>query len=297
MNILNIGSLNLDYTYAVTHFVKGGETLASLSREVHCGGKGLNQSIALARAGAQVYHAGCIGADGGILKNILCDSGANVSLVKEVDTATGHAIIQVDPCGQNCIIIFSGANNAISESDIDGYLADFDKGDILLVQNETSSLSYAIEQAAKKGMRVALNPSPISNELINSPALKYVSWFILNELEGYALSGEREAEKICTALHEKYPKSRIMLTLGADGCIYYDGETFARHGIYPVTAVDTTGAGDTFAGYFIGCMARGETLERTLTLSSMASAISVSRPGAASSIPTLQEVYQALDNT
>lgn len=295
MKILNIGSLNLDYTYTVPHFVKSGETLASLSREVHCGGKGLNQSIAMSKAGAQVYHAGCIGSEGSMLKNMLSESGVDVSLVSEVETATGHAIIQVDASGQNCIIIFGGANNAIGKTDVDRYLSHFDAGDILLVQNETSCVPYAIEQAAKKGMFVALNPSPISTELISSPVLEHVNLFILNEIEGHELSGELEPENICTAMRKKYPQSQIMLTLGSAGCIYFDGETFVRQGIYPVTAVDTTGAGDTFAGYFLGCMARGETIERTLSISSMASAIAVSRPGAAGSIPSVPEVCRALE--
>lgn len=294
MKILNIGSLNIDYTYSVEHFVRGGETLATLSREKHCGGKGLNQSIALARAGAEVYHAGRIGAEGAALVKELNDSGADTSLILQHDDATGHTIIQVDPTGQNCILIFGGANQKIGNDDIDGYLSAFSAGDILLLQNETSGVAYAIEQAAKKGMHVALNPSPISKELKSSSALKYVRWFILNEIEGYELSGEREPERICAVMQEKYPGSAIVLTLGGDGCLLLDDNGFYRHGAYKVKAIDTTGAGDTFAGYFLGCTAVGMPVEETLAFASMAAAIAVGRPGAAASIPVMDEVRRAL---
>lgn len=294
MKILNIGSLNIDYTYSVEHFVRAGETLAARTREEHCGGKGLNQSIALARAGAKVYHAGCIGAEGTALVKELRDSGADTSLILRRDIATGHAVIQVDPTGQNCILIFGGANREISNEDIDDCLSAFSEGDILLLQNETSGVAYAIEQAARKGMYVALNPSPISEELLASSALKHVHWFILNEIEGYELSGEREPERICTVMREKYPGSTIVLTLGGDGCMLLDDSGFYRHGAYSVSVVDTTGAGDTFAGYFLGCTAAGMPVEETLAYASMAAAIAVGRPGAAASIPLAVEVRRAL---
>ena len=103
MKVLNFGSLNLDYVYQVDHMVQAGETLSSIDRKVFCGGKGLNQSIALARAGAQVYHAGLIGPEGEILVDILKEANVNVELVGQIEEATGHAMIQVDPSGQNCI--------------------------------------------------------------------------------------------------------------------------------------------------------------------------------------------------
>ena len=210
------------------------------------------------------------------------------------DIATGHAVIQVDPTGQNCILIFGGANREISNEDIDDCLSAFSAGDILLLQNETSGVAYAIEQAARKGMYVALNPSPISEELLASSALKHVHWFILNEIEGYELSGEREPERICTVMREKYTGSTIVLTLGGDGCMLLDDSGFYRHGAYSVSVVDTTGAGDTFAGYFLGCTAAGMPVEETLAYASMAAAIAVGRPGAAASIPLAAEVRRAL---
>lgn len=290
MKILSFGSLNLDYVYTVEHFVKGGETLASLSRNEFCGGKGLNQSIALARAGARVYHAGRIGPEGTVLKERLESSGVDTSLTRGIDAPTGHAIIQVDPSGQNCILIYGGANQRISEADVDQMLSDFEAGDVLLLQNETSARDYAITKAAEKGMLVALNPSPMDDGLKNSPALKYVRWFILNEIEGHELSGETEPEKICHTMHQRYPGSIIVLTLGSDGVMYFDGINTYTHGIYRVPVVDTTAAGDIFTGYFLACTAAGKTVPEALDISSKASAIAVSRAGASDSIPTLEEV-------
>lgn len=291
MKILSLGSLNLDHVYAVDHFVRAGETIASTKMENFCGGKGLNQSIALSRGGAQVFHAGRVGADGEVLRERLAQSGVDTAYtVVDPTVPTGHAIIQVEPKGQNCIIIFGGANQTIDPPFIDDVVSQFEQGDIALFQNEISNLDYAIERAAKQGMQVALNPSPINEALRNSPSLKYVKWFILNEIEGYELSGEKEPQAICEALHKKYPGSIVVLTLGKQGVLYSDGTTTARHGIYNVPVVDTTAAGDTFAGFFLACTARGLSVERTLELASKASSLAVSRPGASDSIPTIEEV-------
>ncbi len=294
MKILSLGSLNLDYTYQMDHFVSAGETTACLERSTHRGGKGLNQSVALARAGAEVYHAGRIGAEGTMLTDWLKECGADVSLT-ETDPVlpTGHAIIQVDKTGQNCIIIYAGTNGSITPEFVDRVLENFSAGDILLMQNETSSRDYAIEAAAAKGLQVALNPSPMTPELAASPALKQVKWFILNEIEGKALTGEEEPDRICKAMKERFPDSVVVLTLGSDGVVYYDGSERCGHGIFKVKAVDTTAAGDTFAGFFLACVSKGGTPAQAIALASKASAITVTRPGASDSIPTLEEVLSA----
>ena len=116
MRVLNFGSLNLDYVYAVNHFVQPGETIASLSRTIKCGGKGLNQSMALARAGASVVHAGCIGTDGDPLRDLLSENGVDVSALKQIDEMQGHTVIQVNPEGENSIILFGGSNQCVAGS-------------------------------------------------------------------------------------------------------------------------------------------------------------------------------------
>ena len=294
MKILNMGSLNLDIVYHVDHVVMPGETLSSSSVEEHLGGKGLNQSIACAKAGACVYHAGKIGVDGLVLKEELEKNGINTKFLDQVtDTKNGHAIIQVDKNGQNSIILFAGSNHKITEADVDRTLEDFEAGDILLLQNETTCVQYAIKAAHEKGMQVVLNPSPMSPELASMDELKYVDWFVLNEVEGNQISGETEPEKICDSILARYPDAHVMLTLGGNGCMFKDKNTVARHPIFKVKVVDTTAAGDTFTGYFLAGVVKGMPMEKILEMASKASAIAVGRPGASPSIPTLEEVENA----
>ena len=290
MKILNIGSLNIDHVYRVDHAVRPGETISAANLQLFCGGKGLNQSIALSKAGAKVYHAGKIGQDGLMLTERLAQSGVNTEYTKvNNEVPTGHAIIQVDTKGQNCIVIFGGANTDITESDIDDILQNFEDGDILLLQNEVSNIEYAIEKAHEKNMKIALNPSPIGN-LASSDKLKYVDWFILNEVEGLEITGEEVGRDICIHLVNRFPNCKVVLTLGKQGCLYYDGNTFYKHGIYDVKVVDTTAAGDTFTGYFLACIMENMEIDKALTLASKASSIAVSKAGASDSIPTREEV-------
>lgn len=290
MKILNVGSLNIDYVYSVDHAVRPGETISSTKRQIFCGGKGLNQSIALSKAGANVYHAGKIGQDGLMLTKRLTENGVNIEYIKiQPDIPTGHAIIQVDSKGQNCIVVYGGANTNILEKDIDDILHNFEAGDILLLQNEVNNIEYIIEKAYKKNMRIALNPSPIG-ELASSDKLEYIDWFILNEVEGFEITGKKSGKDICFNLVERFPKCKVVLTLGKQGCIYYDGIQFYEHSIYDVKVVDTTAAGDTFTGYFLACTVENMDIDKTLTLASKASSIAVSREGASDSIPTREEV-------
>lgn len=291
MKILNFGSLNLDFVYGVDQFVRPGETKSSLSMETFCGGKGLNQSIAISKAGVEVYHAGAIGkSDGDILLDLLIENGVNTDYIMHYDDVpTGHAIIQVDRSGQNCILLYGGANQMITKDHVDRTLSNFTKGDILLLQNEINMMDYIIKEAYTKGLIIALNPSPMDEKILMLP-LEYVDYFILNEVEGADISSAREEIDILEALINKYPNSKIVLTLGENGSIYKDSKVSIKQGIYNAPVADTTGAGDTFTGYFIGSIATGNNVSEALRLASLASAISVSRSGAASSIPDIDEV-------
>lgn len=292
MKILNFGSLNIDKVYQVEHFVRPGETISSLRLDTFAGGKGLNQSTALAKAGAQVYHAGKIGRDGDFLVKLLEENGVDCSCIIKEDIETGHAIIQVDKTGQNNIILFGGANREITEKDIDTILSKFEAGDILLLQNEISGLEYIIQHAYELGMRIALNPSPIDSALLKLP-LEKIEWFILNELEGKDITGETLAEDIIRVMLEKFPNSKVVLTLGEQGVWYADRVTRESHGIFAVNVVDTTAAGDTFTGYFLALTNEGKEVAEVLKTASKASAMAVSKPGAAESIPLREQV----DNT
>lgn len=294
MKILNLGSLNLDKVYHVDHFVQPGESLGVSRLETFCGGKGLNQSTALARAGAEVSHLGAVGADGAELVRTLADSGVDVHLIRVLDTVSGHAVIQITPEGQNGILIFGGANLQISQQSVDRALALFSPGDLLLLQNETSQGEYAMRQAKQKGLLVAMNPSPISEELFRFP-LELADYLILNETEGAALSGfpSTEPEKVLEGLCRKFPKSVIVLTLGAGGVLCRaEGQTF-RCGACRVPVVDTTAAGDTFCGYFLSGVAKGLPVPEILRISSVAGGLAVSREGASNSIPDWEEVIRS----
>lgn len=288
--ILNFGSLNMDDVYSVDHFVQPGETLGTLGYRLVPGGKGLNQSVALAMSGAQVRHAGKVGKDGLFLLEFLMEHGVDTTLVSSQGSVTGHAIIQVDAKGQNCILLHQGANGEITPEEIGAALACYGEGDLLVLQNEINSIGEIIDRAYEKGMKIALNPSPIDKKLADSYPLEKIHWFLLNEVEGNALTGKSDPEQIADTLLERYPDSKVVLTLGKAGVLYRDRDSRFTHGIYQVDVVDTTAAGDTFTGYFLGCTLRGLPVPECLRLASVASSLAVSRMGAAVSIPAMAEV-------
>lgn len=292
MKVLNFGSLNLDYVYSVDHMVTPGETLASYGMNTFCGGKGLNQSIALAKAGVPVWHAGLIGEEGDILLNTCKAGGVNADYIRKIPGKSGHTIIQVDKNGQNCILLYGGANQSITKDYVDEVLSHFEKGDILLLQNEINLLDYIIDCAYEKEMMIILNPSPY-NERLDSCDFRKISMFLLNEIEGEQVTGEKDPDKILAELRVRYPNAKVVLTLGKDGSVYQYKEERYRQGIYQVKAVDTTAAGDTFTGYFISSIIEGMPVQEGLRLAAKASAIAVSREGATDSIPARSEVEKA----
>lgn len=294
MKVLNFGSLNYDYVYSVDHAVIPGETMDSFGMETFLGGKGFNQSISLARAGVEVYHAGLVGEEGQMFLDACKKNGIDTTFVKMVPGKSGHAIIQVDKNAQNCILLYGGSNRKITRAFVDEVLSHFEKGDILLLQNEINELDYLIDKAYEIGMQIALNPSPFDAAL-DKCDLGKVSVFLLNEIEGGQISGESEPDKILDKMMEQYPEARIVLTLGSDGVVYRDKNQTCRQGIFQVKAVDTTAAGDTFTGYFIASWIADMPVPETLRMCAKASSITVSRKGAADSIPTRKEVQESLE--
>ncbi len=288
MDILNFGSLNIDHVYRMERFVRPGETVSSLSYERFCGGKGLNQSIALARAGASVFHAGKIGPEGGLLKVALAENEVDIRFVETCETPTGHAVIQVDAAGENAIFLFGGANRMVTAKDAERALEDFKAGDMLLVQNEISAVGEIVALAAAREMVVAMNPAPMNADVLTYP-LDKVNYFFLNETEAMGLSGESAPDRALAALTSRYPAARIVLTLGSRGALCaWDGQT-AEARAPKVEAVDATGAGDTFIGYYLAAVSSGRAEAEALDLACRAAALSVTRKGASSSIPWLDE--------
>lgn len=288
MRILNIGSLNIDYVYQVDHFVQPGETLHAASLRTGCGGKGLNQSIALARAGVETWHAGMIGEGGTFLQEKLASSGVHTDLVRQTGESTGHAIIQVEGSGQNSILLYGGANRCLTEDFVDAALERFEPGDWLLLQNETACVGYAMAQAKRRGLQVALNAAPADGALWQMP-LELVDLLFVNEVEGAFLAGTEAPEEIAAVLTEKYPDTTLVLTLGGDGAVASRGGETVRGAAFQVPVVDTTAAGDTFIGFFMRGVLDGRPLEDCLRLAAAASALAVTRKGAADSVPSYEE--------
>ena len=294
MKVVNFGSLNIDHVYAVDHFCRAGETIHTKSYTQNAGGKGLNQSIAVSRSGQKVHHAGLLGPEGTRLAELLSGSGVDLRYLKHTDVPQGHAVIQVQPDGQNCIFLYGGSNQAVTPQEIDEVLMQLNAGDYLLLQNEIANLTYLLRAAARRGLRVVLNASPISDELLNAD-LSGVDWLVVNEIECAAMAGCGDAQAGYETLKQRYPSLGILLTLGSEGSVSWKDGTEVRQCAYPVKAVDTTGAGDTFMGYFVGCLAQGMERQTAMQYASMASAISVTRPGAAASIPLMDEVRAAVE--
>ncbi len=291
MRILSFGSMNVDHTYRVGRIVGPGQTVPADAYEKHVGGKGLNQSVALARAGAKVFHAGMIGEEGGMLLDFLRSADVDVTnVVTTTRVPCGHAMIQVDAEGQNSIVCYGGANYAVEPEFIDAVLASFGPGDALVCQNEISNAGYLIEAAHDKGIFVIFNPSPLSAGLTDYP-LDKVDLFIMNETEAAFLCGrEGFGAEARTELTGRYPDAKFVVTLGGDGAVYFDknGRSFCP--AMSVDPVDTTGAGDTFTGYFVTEYLTGAAPQVALRAASAAAGLAVTRRGAAEAIPMRSEV-------
>jgi len=280
--IYNLGSLNLDRVFRVPHMVAPGETLAASSLATYPGGKGANQSVALARAGARVVHIGRIGTDGKMLCERLAAEGVDVRHVVEMsDTPSGQAIILVDDQGQNSIVILAGANGAITAADVAAALADAPAGSWLLAQNETSCVGDAMRLAKQRGLKVVFNPAP-ADERVRGYPVELVDLWCLNETEHHLL-------------HDLLPRKlgadqEVLLTRGAGGAALWRADGELHLPAEPVEVVDTTAAGDTFLGYYLAGLVAGQSPPARLERAIRAAAICVTRPGAMDSIPNAEEV-------
>lgn len=286
---INLGSINIDYVYTVDRFVRPGETLASSEYEIFAGGKGFNQSVALARAGAATRHIGAIGKDSSWLLDRLANEGVDIANVEVSDMATGHAIIQVAPNGENAILLHSGANHSLNPSSVAKAVSKGSKNDILLLQNETSCVAEAMRLGKEQGMQVVFNSAPM-NPAVRDYPLDCVDVFILNETEAEGLTGKASVEAVRDEMRRLYPEATTVLTLGEDGVLYCDANAELRQSAFPVEAVDTTAAGDTFIGYFLAEWMKGSPPAEALSVGCRAASICVTRAGAAKSIPFREEL-------
>ena len=279
-DVWNLGSVNVDRVYSLDHIVAPGETESASALAEAPGGKGFNQSVALARAGARVHHVGAVGEDGAFLAAMLREAGADTAHLAAVPGPTGHAIIQVDWAGRNSIVVFAAANGRVAPDAVRAALAGAKPGDVLLCQNETSAVAEAMREAKARGMRIVFNPSPFDAKIAALP-LELVDLFVVNETEEAGL----------LALGGPAAAAARVVTRGADGCeSLAPGRDPVRADAFRVEAVDTTAAGDTFTGYYLAALAAGAGEGEALRRASAAAAIAVTRPGAAPSVPWADEV-------
>lgn len=215
--------------------------------------------------------------------------------MKTTDNKTGHAIIQLSSDGQNSILLYGGANQCIDEQFINDVLSDFESGDYLVVQNEISCMPKLIDEAINIGMKIFLNPSPFTDELLSFPIEK-IDTIIMNEVEGMQFTGEKSPDAIVDNMRKKYPNTNILLTLGSKGSLYVSSEERCFVSAVMTTVVDTTGAGDTFTGYFIGSLSKGYKVAEAQKIATLAASIAVGELGAACSIPSWDVVAKLISD-
>jgi len=287
--VFNFGSINVDYVYRVPHLVQPGETLSSDALETVLGGKGANQSVALARAGVAVTHIGRVGKSDGWATDMLAEFGVNTSSIESMDMPSGHAIIQVDAAGENAIVLHGGANQSFDANSIRSMLSKASQGDWLLLQNECNALDAAFSIAEELGLNIAFNPAPM-NDAVASLPLAQCKVLILNEVEAAQLAGTNDQQALEQALQEKYPHLMIVLTLGSRGAKLLHGEHQFTAASPSVNVVDTTGAGDTFVGFLLAGIINNDAPEVSLQRACNAGSLAVTVAGATPSIPSLEQV-------
>ena len=288
MAVYNLGSINADLFYRVPHLLAPGETLASTKHSRGLGGKGANMSVAIARAAARAVHIGAVGSDGRWAVERLLEYGVDTRSIVELDTVTGHAVIMVDDQGENAILIHPGANRALTETHIASALGAASEEDFFLFQNETSGQVEGATLASAKGMRVVYAAAPFDAKAVEA-VLPMLDILVVNAVEAQQLTDD-----LGVALAD-LPVRDVIVTLGGDGCrwINTDEGTEQTFPAIPVTAVDTTGAGDTFTGFLVAALDRGLPMEQAILLGQQAGAIMVTRHGTADVIPDLKDIQDA----
>ena len=283
MTVFNLGSINIDLVYTVPHFPAPGETLTTLDHQRTLGGKGANQSIALARAGGDVRHIGATNREDEWLSAEMRGAGVGMSGVQDSSLATGHAIVSVSVDGENQILLFPGANHDIDMDDANATLDQAGDGDWALLQNETNGGAEFVAAARHRGLKLAYSAAPFDAE-ITAGLLPHTDLLIVNE---------GEAEALAAMLGRPATEAGIphlVITRGGDGSDY-TGEAGSFHQpAFDVDVVDTTGAGDCFFGYFLAELAVGVAVPQALRLASAAGALHVTRLGAGAVIPDRADV-------
>jgi len=285
--IYNFGSINVDHVYRVEHLPAPGETIAASQHQTFLGGKGINQSIAISRAHGEIRHIGAIGPDREWVIRQIEDAGIKTDYISIVAAPTGHAIINVDDDGENAIVIFSGANLCLTEEQITKNLAAAMPQDWVLLQNETNLAAEICNEANNRGCKIAYSAAPFIAET-TLELLPFASLLVLNEGEAVALG----AALNCAPINIPIPE--LLVTCGNKGAWLRTQDQTFKQNAFSVSPVDTTGAGDTFLGSFLALYDQGSNAQDALRYAAAASALQVTKPGAALAIPLRQEVEDFL---
>jgi ribokinase len=295
--LVNVGSLCIDLVYGVPAIVAAGETIAAGERQLFAGGKGLNQSVAAARAGASVCHFGAVGEDGAMLLDVLRREGVDISGVAQLDGPSGHAVIQVDAAGQNAIVISGGTNRRLSPAHVDQAMACIEPGDWVLLQNEINDVDVVMKKAAEAGAYVAFNVAP-PDERIHHYPIELLRLLVVNGHEAMALAQQPTADEALDVLTARCPDTDIVLTRGRHGLLCRDAaqNRLLSMQAFTVDAVDETAAGDAFVGYLMAGLVAGLPIAATLARASAAGALAVTKEGAAPSVPAAEAVDALLQS-
>ncbi|MEM9318698.1 MAG: ribokinase [Pseudomonadota bacterium] len=279
--ILNVGSINIDLVYRVPHLVRPGETLAAEKFTRNLGGKGANQSIAAAKAGASVMHCGAVGYDGHDYVKELADAGVSTDTIEILSEPTGHAVVAVDAEGENSIMLFAGANHAIADRLLDDAFADIGPDDWVMLQNEVQVNVEAAVRARGKGASVVYSAAPFDPDAVMD-ILPFITHLLLNEIENAALDH----------LSVPVPDTIIrVVTQGAAGATWLAQSQNMHVAAFDVPDVlDTTGAGDCFAGNLVAALERGMSPIDAVYFAQAAAAIQITRNGAAPAMPSRAEI-------
>lgn len=298
-NIVVIGSSNTDMVVKTSHLPAAGETVLGGEFMMNAGGKGANQAVAAARYGEHVVFVARVGDDmfGRQTLESLRRDGIDTSCVSvDSDRMSGVALISVNAEGENSIVVASGANMALGREDIDRAAEEIRRADVVLMQLEVpmATVEYAAEVAAAAGVPVILNPAPAPAGPLGAGLLSRIDVITPNRSEAARISGIEvtdmaSARRAAEAIHAMGTR-RVIITLGGEGSLIYDGGEFEHIGATRVEAVDTTAAGDTFNGVLAVGVAEGLSLARAAREASVAAAISVTRMGAQTAAPTRAEV-------
>lgn len=284
--ILNFGSINIDNVYAVESLPGPGETISATSYARFLGGKGINQSIAIAKSGGEVCHIGAVGQDGDWVLGEIAGFGVDTGSIAKLDGSTGHAVVVVDNQAENQIVISGGTNLTFSEGMVaDALSAHSSENAWVLLQNETNLASHIVGSAREAGYKIAYAAAPFVAE---------TTLDLLGKVDLLAVN-EGEARQLASALDckpEAIPVPQLLITKGSSGSVYINSEEQIKQDAFVVDAVDTTGAGDTFLGSFLARRSIGDGARTSLEYAAAASALQVTREGAAPAIPYYGEVME-----